>query len=122
MKQFSFLRRPFYPLLLSVYPILMLYRWNADQLSISVLQIPCLVALTAAIGLWGLIYLFIRDEDISALLTGCVFLQSNLTGHFLEMRSTTPGINVAQIYPPAITVKLRSVVAGSKPAVTAACN
>jgi hypothetical protein len=94
LSRFRFLRRPLYPFLFAVYPILVLYRWNSEQLSVTVLKAPCLIALAIAGILVSVLYVFFRDMNRAALLTGCLFLQSTLTGHFYEMRSTAPAMPI----------------------------
>ncbi len=87
-------RYPIYPYLLAVYPILLLYRWNAEQLSPVVLWNPCLVALVAVFVIRGGLRLVLRNLDKASLLTACLFFLSSVTGHFFEFRSTSPNMSV----------------------------
>jgi hypothetical protein len=88
------LRRPIYPFLLAVYPIFLLYRWNSEQLSLSVLKVPCVIALAIAGAVFFVLYLILRNANKAALVTACLFLQSTLTGHFFEMRSTASSMPI----------------------------
>src|SRR5690242_561511 len=87
-------RYPIYPYLLAVYPLLLLYRWNAEQLSPVVLWDPCLIVLALAFAIWSLLRVVFRSSDQASLLTACLFLQSSVTGHFFEFRSTSPNMPI----------------------------
>src|SRR6266700_2446028 len=92
--RFRSFRYPVYPYLVAVYPILLLYGWNAEQLSPRVLWDPCLVVLVLAFMIWSMLKLAFRDSDKASLLTACLFFESTATGHFFELRSTSASLSI----------------------------
>ncbi|MHB9134222.1 MAG: sulfatase-like hydrolase/transferase [Armatimonadota bacterium] len=80
-----------HPLLWACCPALFLYAHNAAQLSLDELPLPVLLSLALAIGLWGGVWLCLRDSRRSATVTTVLVLYIFTCGHGYALASAQVG-------------------------------
>ncbi len=75
----------YYPLFFSLFPILVFYNHNIKEAHLSQLFYPLLPALVAAAGLWGGLFLWLRDRRKAALGAGLFILLFFSYGHLFSI-------------------------------------
>lgn len=75
----------FYPFLFAIYPILFLFSNNYGQIPFTVILLPIFLAVTAALFLWFIINLFVKELGKSAFLTFLSILFFFSYGHFSNL-------------------------------------
>jgi len=66
---FQFMKKAFYPLLLSIYPILLLYSNNMDTVYFSNTLVPLMISFGGTLVIMSLLYFLLKDFNKAALIT-----------------------------------------------------
>jgi hypothetical protein len=82
----------FHPVLFAVYPILFLYANNYGKIPCSFLLLPVALAMIAALAVWFIIGLFVKEPGKPAFLTSLTMIFFFSYGHFSNLLA---GINLA---------------------------
>ena len=77
-------RIPFYPLFLSIFPILSLASYNIHEIFVSAIFRPLIASLLLGGGVYGLAYLFTRDIHRAALISSIILLFFFTYGHLYD--------------------------------------
>lgn len=92
------MRRPFYPLLFAVYPVLALLAYNIEQVRVSAALRSLAVSLVGAVLLWLVLWLVLRDWRKSALITTLFWMLFFTYGHVYHFLKANPiwGVSLAR--------------------------
>jgi hypothetical protein len=84
------MKRPFYPLLFAIYPVLALLAHNIDQIKASAALRALTASLVGAVLLWLLLRLILKDWDKAALLTTLLWMLFFTYGHIYHSLEANP--------------------------------
>jgi hypothetical protein len=92
------MKRPFYPLLFAIYPVLALLAHNIDQIKATAALRSLLVSLVGAVLLWLLLRLLLKDWGKAALLTTLFWMLFFTYGHVYHSLEANPvmGMNLGR--------------------------
>ncbi len=87
----SWVRLPWYVILLAVYPVLALAAVNVSQIRLGVVVRPLMLSLLASLVLWGSLYLYFKDWSRAAFLASLLILLFYAYGHVYQvLRNISP--------------------------------